>query len=451
MALTHIDGRAAGAEAPARALWLGAVPLVTTSARHLTIGNDTPLPLAYCWEPTAADIDGTSAAVGDAAGGCCTLGGHAGPSQPEQRHSSEVLSGVHGGRHGSRGTEGGHTQDMRPAALQQRAGTQPTADACSCAPETAADFRMQPAAGTLPANAAVTFTASFQPRLESSVSAFARFMLRVQPGDSDCASHLPLPLIRGALLPEGSALLRSDAMDAAGCPCVPVVAQPVVTKAAGGAAARCADTIVPGCFPLAGLCASSAAVEVTLEGLALPAPRLEAELPVLQGCVRMAAGQARTPCSSCASRIVPAASMLRQQVLTQWAFCAPGSSNKWTHMNCKLHNAAVSQQLLAAPQQASDHAQAQNVELVVRNRGATATSVRWCDAGSTGMAVDPPAAELAAGGTAALAMRLGPLAPGAHELPLRMDAAGGYSLAKSISCQVGELTLACSSVKSRRH
>ena len=357
MALTHIDGRAAGAEAPARALWLGAVPLGTTSARQLTIGNDTPLPLAYCWEPTAADIDSTSAAVGDAAGGCYSSGGPGGVCQLEQRHPPAVLSGVHGECLGSRGTEGGHAQVRRPAALQLRAGTQPTAGACSCGPETAADFRMQPAAGTLPANAAVTFTASFHPHLESGVSAFARFKLRVQPCNREGVSHVPSPLIGGAFLPEGqqgSALLRSDAMDAS--PCVPVVAQPVVRKAAGRAAACSADTIVLGCSPLAGPCAGSVAVEVTLEGLALPAPRLEAEPPVLQGCVRLAAGQARTPCSSCASRIVLAASMLRQQVLTQWALCAPGSSNKWTHMNCKLHNAAVLQyksipflqQLLAA-------------------------------------------------------------------------------------------------------
>ena len=296
MALTHIDGRAASAEAPAQALWLGAVPLGTTSARQLTIGNDTPVPLAYCWEQAAADIASLSAALGDAAGGCYTSGGHAGPSQQELSHSSAVLRGVHGDCQGSRGTEGGRAPESRPAAFQQREGTQPTAGARSRSPEPAADFRMQPAAGTLPANAAVTFTASFQPRVESTVSAFARFRLLVQPGDREGASHLLLPRIRGALSPKGQQgreVLRTDATDASGCPCMPEVAQSG-NNAAGGAAARSADALAPGFSPLAGSCAGSAAVEVTLEGLALPAPRLEAEPPVLQGCMRLAAGQART-------------------------------------------------------------------------------------------------------------------------------------------------------------
>ena len=56
------------------------------------------------------------------------------------------------------------------------------------------------------------------------------------------------------------------------------------------------------------------------------------------------------------------------------------------------------------------------------------------------MAAHPPAAELAPGGTAALAVRLGPLAPGAHKLPLRMDAPGGYSLITPITCEVGALS-----------
>lgn len=317
VALTHIDGSAASTaieEAPARALWLGMVLLGTTSARQLTIGNDTPLPLAYCWEQAAADIDSSSAVLGDAAGGCYTSGGHGGASQPEQRHSSEVLS-VHGDRHGSRGTAGSHARNRRLDALQQQAGTQPRPNP----PETAADFHMQPAAGTLPANAAATFTASFQPRLESRVSAFARFRLRVQPGDREGVSRLPSPHIRGASLMEkqqGSASLSSGATEAAACPCMPALAQPL-DNAAGRAATRSADAIVPGCSPLAGPCAGSAAVEVTLEGLALPAPLLEAEPPVLQGCVRLAAGQARAPCSSRASCAVPAASMLRRQVLMQ--------------------------------------------------------------------------------------------------------------------------------------
>lgn len=87
-----------------------------------------------------------------------------------------------------------------------------------------------------------------------------------------------------------------------------------------------------------------------------------------------------------------------------------------------------------------DHAQAQNLDLIIRNRGATATSVRWRDTGCTGVAADPPAAELTPGGTAALVVRLDPLAPGAHALPLRMDAAGGYSLTTPISCEVGALS-----------
>ena len=57
------------------------------------------------------------------------------------------------------------------------------------------------------------------------------------------------------------------------------------------------------------------------------------------------------------------------------------------------------------------------------------------------MAVEPPAAELAPGGTAALAMCLGPLAPGAHALLLRMDAAGGYSLTTQLSIEVGAISL----------
>ena len=342
VALTHIDGRAANMEAPARALWLGAVPLGTTSARQLTIGNDTPLPLAYFWEQAAADINSSSAALGDAAGGCYTSGGHAGPSQPEQRHLSAVPSGVHGGRHGSRGTEGSHAHDKRKAALQQQAGTQPPAGLHFNGPETAADFCMQPAAGTLPANAAVTFTASFQPRLDSRVSAFARFRLRMQPGDRESLGDLPSPRIRGASSPEGQqerASLRSSATEAAACPCMPAVAQPI-NNAAGEAATRSGGATLPGCSSLAGPCAGSAAVEVTLEGLALPAPHLEAEPPVLQGCVRLAAGQALTPCSSRASCVVLTASMLSRQVLTQQAACASGSRLDPT--NTKLHIALQS-------------------------------------------------------------------------------------------------------------
>lgn len=238
----------------------------------------------------------------------------------------------------------------RPAALQQQAGTQPPAGACSCGPETATDFRMQPAAGTLPANAAVTFTASFQPRVESSMSRFARFRLRVQPCDREGVSHLPSPRIRGAMSPEGeqgSASLRHGATEAAACPREPVVAQPG-NRAAGGAAMQSVVALMLGCSPLAGPCASSAAVEVTLEGLALPAPRLETEPPVLQGCMRLAAGQARAPCWSLAPSIVPAASMLRQQVLTQWAACAPGSDSKSNLTNPKLRSVESHSQLLAA-------------------------------------------------------------------------------------------------------
>ena len=313
VALTHIDGRAASAEAPSRALWLSAVPLGSSSARQLTIGNGTPLPLAYCWEPADADMDSSSAVLGNAARGCYTSGGHGGASQPEQRYSSAVLSGAHGDCQGRRGTEGGHVQGRCPAASQQREGTQPTAGACSRAPETAADFRMQPAAGTLPANAAVTFTASFQPRVESRVSAFARFRLRVQPGDRESVSHLPSPRMKGTSSPEGQqeSALRGDTSDAAGCPCVPEVAQRFM-NAADGAATRSADAIVPGWSPLAGPRARSAAVEVTLEGLALPASGVEAEPPVLRGCVRLAAGQAHVPCSDRALCAVPAATMLRQ-------------------------------------------------------------------------------------------------------------------------------------------
>ena len=103
--------------------------------------------------------------------------------------------------------------------------------------------------------------------------------------------------------------------------------------------------------------------------------------------------------------------------------------------------AAVLFQLLAAHDRPWGHSQAQSLDVVIRSGGATATSVRWRNTGSPGVAVDPPAAELAPGGTAALAARLGPLPPGAHARPLRMDAAGGYSLTTPLSCEASAISL----------
>ena len=293
VALTHIDGRVAKAWPPWQALWLGAVPLGTTSARQLTIRNDTPLPLAFRWEPAAADCDSSPAKHADADARCEAPGRQGGASQPEEGRSPAVLSGVLGGcPQSSREAGGRHAQGRSMAEVQQRADMQPAAGTRASDDEVGADFWIQPAVGTLPASTAVTFTASFQPHAEGSVSAFARFWLRVQPSNT----YVAMPGIRGATSAEGqqaSALLRSGPPESAACACEPVVAQGQ-GAAADRAAMRSAKSMCPS---LARQCAGGADVEVTLEGLALPAPRLEAELPVLQCCARLAAGQVLAPYS----------------------------------------------------------------------------------------------------------------------------------------------------------
>lgn len=88
--------------------------------------------------------------------------------------------------------------------------------------------------------------------------------------------------------------------------------------------------------------------------------------------------------------------------------------------------------------------QAATVNVTVHNRGSAAALVRWRYAGA-GVAMEPPAAELAPGGSLAAVVHVKPLAAGQLDLQLHLDAAVGGGLVIPLSAHVSSAPLGCHS------
>ncbi|KAK9834026.1 hypothetical protein WJX81_004255 [Elliptochloris bilobata] len=80
--------------------------------------------------------------------------------------------------------------------------------------------------------------------------------------------------------------------------------------------------------------------------------------------------------------------------------------------------------------------EAANLDVAIHNLGATGALVRWRDSSAAGASMEPPAAELAAGGSMAFAVHVKPLEVGTLELPLRLDASCGSGLTVPLSMHV---------------
>lgn len=251
MALTHVDGRQAGGGAPAQPLWLGAVPLGAAAARQLTVLNTTPLPLAFQWR-----LSPSAAAAGD-------------PSDSAEEKASEELPGAECSPLARTDADSGLAAGMPPAA-------EPRAD--SAGVSHAGSFSMRPAAGTLPASAAMSFAAVFEPRGARGEPTTARFCLVVGPALArEGLQGAALPALRAPTAHAPAAVQVSNQPDAEPSGQAPLAPAQAVRQPRAGAHA-----------PLQPACGANITVE--LEGLALPAPQLEAEPAVLH-CLVLTVGQ----------------------------------------------------------------------------------------------------------------------------------------------------------------
>lgn len=253
MALTHIDGQQAGGGAPAQPLWLGAVSLGAAAARQLTVLNTTPLPLAFQWRLSphaAAAVDSDSSASAE-------------------EKALEELPGAECSPLAGTDADAGQAAGMPPAA-------EPRPD--SGGVPHAGSFSMRPAAGTLPASAAMSFAAVFEPRDARGESTTARFRLVVGPAlAQEVLQGAALPALRMPTARAPAAVRASNQPDAE-----PSGRVPLAPAQAVGRPLAVAHT------PLQPVCGANITVE--LEGLALPAPQLEAEPAVLH-CLGLTVGQ----------------------------------------------------------------------------------------------------------------------------------------------------------------